>query len=473
MKKTQISQTAKATFMFSLANIIHYGFSILYSPIFARIMSTDEYGMVVLYSSAVSILTTLVTLNVWGVAYIGFLEFKESRPGYIAGTTLIPIVGTLLLAIALLCFPNKLTGLFSLPAGMLWFLLLNTLLTAPFQMWNTEQRYENKYKAIFAVSVTNSASTLIFGVIAVLLFPNDKGEAKIIGSGIVQIIIYAIIWLKILYKGLPSIRKEHIAFTLKMAIPLVPASVSNILLGQTDRVMIAHMLGESRAAIYGIGGSLSGVFYSIVNSAINATWVPYIYRSLDAGKIRLLRRRANQLTAFIAACCILMILVTPEAVLILGGKQYSDSIWSSPGLILALLLAFVGALFSNVQAYYRQTKYLSIGVIVAAMVNIGLNYILIPFFGEAVAGYTSLLSEAVICSINYAFMRHICKTKKNNWKIFDIKTLLLIVVLTLAASIFCTMFLYSMTLVRYLLVALFGICAILNRSKIVKFLQEF
>lgn len=89
-----------------------------------------------------------------------------------------------------------------------------------------------RYKAIFIVSVVNSVAVLIIGVFAVFLFPGARGQARIFGSGMVQLIIYGCIFAMILWRGRRRTQKKQYQFILKMSLAQLPNSVANSLLSQ-------------------------------------------------------------------------------------------------------------------------------------------------------------------------------------------------------------------------------------------------
>lgn len=471
-ERTKISDSAKATLMFTLANLIHYGCGLVYSPIFTRIMSQEEYGMVTLYSSWTNLLTTVLTMNVWSSAYIGFIEFKEEKEGFAAAAQKIVLPACGIGAITLLWFPSVMEELFVLPITVLWFLLLNITVTPSFQMWSARQRYEYRYKAIFAVTVINSLAVLVIGVLAVFLFPQERAQARIFGSGIAQFIIYVGLFILILWRGRRRTSKSQYRFILKMSLAQLPNSVANSLLSQTDRIMIAKILGESATAVYGMAGTISGAFYTVIMASINATWVPSIFRFLDQGELEKLRRNSNYLTALVAMCCFLIVMGTPEAIWILGGKQYADAKWCVPGLILSLLFSFVTGLFGNVLVYHKKPQYICVGSLMGALCNIVLNAMLIPLFGAAAASYTSLLGSIIICIVDYWIMKRVCQAVTAEYRLFDIPKISIICGSTILASVLGVLFLYEGKILRYSIVAVSFIVLFVRRNEILGLIKN-
>ena len=469
--KLKLSESAKATLMFTLANVIHYGCSFLYTPVFARLMTQEEYGKVTMYTSWVSLLTPLLTLNIWSCAYIGFLEYKEQKDSFTSNVlrTTLPLAGLIILITATI--PQKVSALLDLPTPIVWFLLATIFTTPAFQIWSARQRFEYRYKALFAVSCISSVAVLVFGIAGVFLLPTQKAYGRILGGGAFQLIIYAVLFVLLLRRGSAKANRTQQKFALKMALAQLPNGIAVSLLNQTDRIMIARLLDESALAIYGMAGTISNAVYSVILAAINASWSPFILKAMDEKRFNELRRTANYLICLVALGCFSVILVAPEGLLILGGKAYIPAKWCVPGLLLGLLLSFVEGCFLNVILYCKRPQYVCIGTVTAACINMCLNAICIPVFGVAAASYTSMLGSVVICVMDYIIMRHILKARGQDWHIFDLRGIALICFGTIVASVFCAAVLYEAMLIRYFIVAMIAVVLWMKREKLLKLVQ--
>lgn len=471
-KKNGLNQTTTATLMFSLANLIHYGCGLLYTPIFSRVMTQQEYGTVTIYSSWAGILTTALTLNIWSSAYIGFVEFKGEEDQYAANAIKVAMPMCIVAAVLLAVFPNILSEWFVLSPALLWFLLLNVFVTPAFQLWSFRQRYDYRYKALFWISIANSIAVLICGLVAIFLFPGHKSEARIIGGGWVQLTIYTVLFFLLLVRGGRKGNRMHQKFALKMSLAQMPNSLANSLLSQMDRIMIAQTIGESATAVYGMAGTISSAFYSVVMVAINASWVPYIYRSLSENKPERLNKTSVRLTMLVALGCFMVVLIAPEALLILGGESYEAAKWCVPGLVLSLLVSFAAGGINEVMVFCKKPQYICLGTIIAAGINIGLNALLIPRWGAVVAGYTTLLSSMVMGVVDYKMMRTISANTSFNCAVFDVKRLVMICIGTTIAALLCVGLLYDRVAPRYAIVFIICLVAVLNMKKIWRILKS-
>ncbi|MEG2716128.1 MAG: polysaccharide biosynthesis C-terminal domain-containing protein, partial [Eubacterium sp.] len=90
------------------------------------------------------------------------------------------------------------------------------------------------------------------------------------------------------------------------------------------------------------------------------------------------------------ACAIM--LMTPEVMKILGPEQY----WVAGRLISIVILGiyfyFLSVFFTNYELYRENTKWIAIGTIAAAIVNISLNMFLIPIWGGVGAAIATFVS---------------------------------------------------------------------------------
>ena len=115
-----------------------------------------------------------------------------------------------------------------------------------------------------------------------------------------------------------------------------------------------------------------------------------------------------------AMCCLIM--VAPEVVKILASKPYWEGIVIIPPVVLSNYIIFVYTMYVNVEHYYKKTVRISLYTAVAAVINLVLNYIFIPYFGYVAAAYTTIVSYVV------ALILHTSYAKKLRPEIYPIKT---------------------------------------------------
>ena len=154
--------------------------------------------------------------------------------------------------------------------------------------------------------------------------------------------------------------------------------------------------------------------------------VPWFYQRIRAGEGKANRSISRGIALLMAFLLLGVIAVAPEIIGIMAGASYAEAAAVVPSVAMSILLLFYSQLFINVEFYYEEKTLLVWGSIGAAVLNIGLNWWLIPIFGYVAAGYTTLISYIVFALSNYATMRHMAKKKQADCDFFDLKALVLI-----------------------------------------------
>ena len=98
---------------------------------------------------------------------------------------------------------------------------------------------------------------------------------------------------------------------------------------------------------------------------------------------------------------------------------------------------------------------------VAASLNILLNYIFIRQYGYIAAGYTTLVCYLVQAALDYAVMRRIAKEQVYNMKYIGVLSLCVI------AVSFISNFIYDSALIRYIVLAVIVAVCLAFRKKII------
>ena len=172
---------------------------------------------------------------------------------------------------------------------------------------------------------------------------------------------------------------------------------------------------------------------------------------------------------------ILMILCiiwfAPEIISIMAGEQYEVAIYVVAPVAMSLLLLFYCQLFINVEFYYEEKKMLVYGSVGAAILNIVLNYLLIPVFGFVAAGYTTLASYIVFALSNYYTMKLVLKKRNLPDNMYDYKALLGLFIAFMIVG-FVGVALYGNLIARIIVTLFVLVLMILNRNKFIAALKS-
>ena len=461
---------AKASTAYAICNIALRCMSFITLPLFTRLLTEEQYGQATVYSSWSGILTTLLTLNLaYGSFSPAMMKFENDRDGYIASVH--GICFSLCGIFLLIYFPfrNYFNKLLDLPTYIVIMLVLEMLAINAVNLWSGKKRFEYKYKPVVAVTLSMTISSVLAAVIAVMN-STEKGYARILGQGFTHLLFGGTILVIAIIQGKNLFNKEYWKYALGFNIPLLAYYLSQTIFNQSDRIMIDHYCGKEKAAVYGVAYTLAMLLTFVLN-AINNSYIPWFYRKIKEGKEEENASVAAGIAILMAALILCIVIMAPEIIRIMAGKDYAEAIWIIPPVAISLLLLFYSQLFINVQFYFEQKKKLVFASVWAALINIALNALLIPTVSYIAAGYTTLVSYIVFAAANYFTMKGVAEKEGFSLKILNIKMLVLLFA-AFSAVCFLLMALYNFVIVRYAIVLIVITLVIVFREQVIAFVKR-
>ena len=423
-KWQNMSPTVKASLAYTVSSIINKCLSLIMSPIFAHILTKEEFGQVTIYSSWMGLITIFLTLNLYAGSFqTAMVKFEKERDGYISSVQGISLFLTVLFLVIYLPFRNTFNIVFDLPTGIMLLMIANIFTDYTWSLWSGRQRFEFKYKAVVALSLLNTFLSPLMALIIVFNV-QEKGYGRITGFAIFTIIVGIVFFFLNIARGKSMFNKTFWTYALTFNIPLIAYYLSQTIFNMSDRIMIEHMIGMEAAAEYGVAYNLALILTFVLN-AINNSYVPWFYGQLKEGKNKENRSVTIAIALLMSLLLVGVIWFAPELILIWGQKYVEATPVVLP-VALSLLLLFYSQLFINIEFFFERKKELVWASIGSAIVNIVLNFFLIPKFGIVAAGYTTLASYVIFAFCNYIAMKKILKEKKIEDNMYNYKILILL-----------------------------------------------
>lgn len=451
-KYRSLSQTVKASLWFLVCGILQRGISVITTPIFTRLLTNAEYGQFSVFLSWQGILTIFVTLNLsYGVYTQGLVKFDHDRSNFSAALHGLSLVLTVVFFGIYMVGRSFWNDLLNLSTLLIICMFISMWCNAEFSFWAARERVDFQYKKLVALTIIVSVAKPLFGVLSVVLVPNARVEARIISLTVVEMLFYGVLFVRQLRDNVRFFDKEYWKYGLKFNLPLVPHYLSQTVLNSSDRIMIGQMCSEADAGIYSLAYSLS-MLMSIVNTAINNTLSPWLYKQIKAKDFSKIASITYSLLVLIAVSNLFVILLAPEIVFIFAPKSYYSAIWAIPPVTMSVFFMFMYSLFANFSFYFEKTNYVMYASVGGAALNLVLNALFIPVFGFIAAAYTTLFCYMVYGFCHYIFMRVTCKKYVGRQNVYDVR-IILGISLVFTVSGFALMLIYDYPIIRYVLTA--------------------
>jgi len=406
-KYRTMSVQVRASFWFLICSFLQKGISSLTTPIFTRLLTTDEYGQYNAFNSWLSIITIFVTLNLfYGVYTQGLVKFENERKVY--SSSLQGLTLTLCLAWTgiYLLFRGFWNSRFSLTTVQMLAMLVMIWATAVFNFWAAEQRVTYSYRRLVLLTLLVSAAKPAVGIFFVL-HAHDKVTARILGLALVEIVAYTGLFFVQMARGRVFYSAKIWRYALMFNLPLIPHYLSQTVLSSADRIMIRDMAGGSQAGIYSLAYQLS-LIMTLFNTALSQTLSPWIYQKIKADRAGEVSQVAFLALGLIAGANLLLMLLAPEAVAVFAPAAYYDAIYVIPPVSMSVFFMFSYDLFAKFEFYFEKTFFIMAASVSGALLNIITNYIFIQRYGYYAAGYTTLFCYLVYAAGHYLMMNRVC-----------------------------------------------------------------
>lgn len=469
-KYNDIPIAGKATLWFIFCSTLQKCVALITTPVFTRMMSTEQYGQFNTYNSWLQIFTIITTFRLnYSVFNKGMSKYKEDRDAYTSTMQTVTFVLTLICLGIYLIFREPINNLVELPTVIMVAMFIELLVFPAVEFWTIRKRYEYIYKPVVFRTLLMAVLNAGVGVVAVLI-ADEKGYARILSCIAVNFAFGMVLFVYNLRKGKKLFVWEYVKFALLFNLPLIPHYFSQYMLDQFDRIMIQKLVSFSAAGIYGVAYN-AGLMMKIVTQSVNNALIPWQYGKLEKKDFKSLDKNLFLIFVAIAGCALIFSIFAPEIMRFMADEKYYEAVYVIPPIALSMFFSFMYTTFGNVEFFYEKNKFTMYVSMACAVIKVILNYIGIKMFGYMAAAYITLFCYILFAAAHYVYMTVSVKKELKVQKIFDTRR---IIILSLAVAI-CGMvviLLYDMMIIRYTLVAICLIICILKRKTLISFAKS-
>lgn len=412
------SKSLESLSIYFIGAFLLKGISIITTPIFTRVLSIEGYGIYSIYGTWVSIFAVLIGLQMAGsipTARIHLGAGAERFDGFIRSILGLSFLTFLVFSFLALMFSSSLSIFLDIDAKLIPYLLINSFGTSCATFYLTYCIQLKKPKKHFKFSVVNTLAIIILSLSLVIYFKSDKYMGRIIGPAIVSVFAIGFVYKNLYFKIKTKISLIDWRYALPLSLPLIIHLMSNLIVGQSDRIIINKFIGYESAAIYSVAYSIGGLGL-IIAEITNKSWSPWYLDSTKANKNSLINKVVKLYVLVISLVFIIVILVAPEIFYLMAPKEYSVGITSSVFVTCGVFFQFLYRFPLGYEQYSQRMKWVAIATVISALVNIGLNYYLIPLYGMEGAAIATLISYIVLFIIHELVARKLIKDYNIHYK---------------------------------------------------------
>ena len=392
----------KHSAIYSISNIVSKGIGIILLPIYSSFITVAEFGVLGILEITISIIfevlnlglgTALVMLN----NYEGYKHKKEAAFFTIFFSSLFVcsiflIVGKLSLPGIVSYFgnPAEFGRLFNLSIYIIVLRVLNNLLS-------NKLRAEEKSISYTVVNLIKIFLSLGFTIYFVAF--RKIGIIGVLYSYVISESTILIIMIPYMIKNMQLRYDTGLLKTaIKFGVPLIFSTLAMMVLNVSDRYILKFFANYRTLGLYDLGYRVAGVINMFFIIPLNLTLIPIAYKMYNKeGDKRYFSKMLTYLTFLLVWTGLALSLFSKE---IIRTFALNPDYWPAYQVVPVVVFSYVffGMRLVSMLGLYltKNTKYVAYTTLIAAIVNIVLNFIFIPMWGMMAAAFTTLVSFIVL-----------------------------------------------------------------------------
>jgi len=394
--------------LYTLANLVTKGVSLLLIPFYSDYFTQAEYGILAMLGIAGALTAAIFSFQIYqGVGRFIAEKNQTHQEKQQIGSTgfwFTFLSYTVFLVLALL-FENEIIqflsedetikkSTFRLALGAIF---VNSL----FYSLSTQLKFLRMTKSYTLTSFLHAIGNIALILLLALFFDLRIDSIYIASLMITPFIIFAQMFLLrdylILYIGKLELKK-----LMGFSYPLIPAAMAYLILNFSDRIIIKELTNSlAEVGVYDMAFKFSSII-SIIIISFQSALAPILYEKHQNSDTQNQLGRIFRLFIAVGTFCGLILgYFSYETLYVFTQPNYFSASIIMPIFYLSVLISGLG-MFSPGLHIKSKTKYIPLIVILAGMVNIALNYWLIPeigLLGAAIATMISVLFNNVLLFI--------------------------------------------------------------------------
>ncbi|MEI2393374.1 oligosaccharide flippase family protein [Priestia megaterium] len=406
IRKIFKNKNTKASMFYFIGNIFNKGIAFFTIPIFTRLMSVSDYGLVNTYLSWISILSIIVGLSLGMSIRNAYIDFKDDLDNYISSIFTLSLINFLLSSFLIVIFSYIFVQEIDILLVVLC--LLQSFFTFVLNSVSIRYMMEMNYvKNTLLIAVPN----FVIALISVFILYSVKSAGyygRIIPYVAFTTLFGGYFLIKYLFNAEKKINRKYWSYAITLSLPLIFHSLSTNILSVSDRSFISYYVGTAETGVYSLVYNVSMVA-AVVTTSIESVWIPWFSKKLQNNDRDSINQNVKMYLSIATLTMIVILMISPEVLKIMTPPKYWWGVGLIPPVLAASFLIFLYSISVNLEYYYKSTKVIALNTIVAATLNLVLNFLFIPEYGAIGAAYTTVASYFLLFLLHFKAARNLDK----------------------------------------------------------------
>lgn len=402
---------AKDVLIYGVATIFIQLGSIILIPIITKTLGAHDYGIWAQVQVTISLAMNLTLLGL-AASMLRFLPAKtnkEEMQEEFYSVFYVIAAASLIMSIIFIAFADfiaaaffdgatdvvRVTGLIILVYS------LDTAFLTLFRVFQQVKRY-----SLFMI--VNSYGQI--GLIAYLVL-NGHGILSVVLAVLsIQLLLLFIVFFII--KAQIGIKRPHFCRMkeyFNYGVPTIPMSMASWVTTSSDRYVIAYFLGTTSVGVYSAAYGLGSIIFMFAG-IVGFILAPALFKLYDEGRISEVKTHLSYSLKYILALAIpfvfgAAVLDKPVLRLFSTAEIAGEGYLVTPLIALGILFSCANSVICVILGLVKKMKLVAAIYIIAAVANLGLNILVVPYLGILGAAIATLISSLLVLGLTtyYAF----------------------------------------------------------------------
>jgi O-antigen/teichoic acid export membrane protein len=397
--KNRLKQLLTLGSVYVIGGILEKGISFLFLPLITYYLAPKDYGIVGLMMLTVNLITPLFLSPVNGGVYRFYYspDYQDKRDQIVFNGLLFIFFQAVIFGTTMFLFKEKISQLilgdksYSYVVAMFSFILMFRPVSQYFMMLLQIQKRAKLY-----IIVSLSSAIIFAALVIVLLTVFKMGFMALVYSHLINTIFIVIVVFPNLFRYM----KRKIDFTvlkpvLSYGYPLVIASLSVFLMQSADSFILKIFQPLQIVGLYLFASKFVAIMNLLILLPTKNALVPLALElESKPEQLRLfLSRTANYYCMISFLLWLILSMYSREIVMVMAtNSDYWNSWWVIPILGFTSVIQGLNVFFNKGISLTNKTTLIALNHVVASIINIGLNFFLIPFWGAIGAAIATCFS---------------------------------------------------------------------------------
>lgn len=381
----------KGTLIYAIGNFGTKVLSLIIVPLYTYVISTSDFGIYDYYETIISLLVPFVSINVNDAIITWMLDQSYSKYKVIKATLMIISVSFLLI--------GSLGTIIWWKNGNQYICFILVILVSRTLFSIIQQFVRGFGKQTFYAFSGIIYSGVLLGANVILVFVLRKGIDGLLISEIIAPIV-GTMFLILTNSEILSSLTYNIDFDLMkrmilFSLPMIPNAVSWWVVGASDRFFILHFLGTSANGVYSIANKFATTI-NLLTGFFALAWQEVGIVSFYEDKGKEIFENVIKEYSTLLFTALIVILPLTRWLILLFDEEYYAALYFIGILCMASVFSALAAFFNVIYMSSRRTGLILKTTLVAAIVNILINYWGIKTGGLYVASISTLVSYIIL-----------------------------------------------------------------------------